>query len=36
MIAGIAWLDWYLGEAVTPGALYMLPVILLSGAFPSS
>jgi PAS domain S-box-containing protein len=30
MIFVIAWLDWYLGDAITLGALYLLPVILLS------
>jgi PAS domain S-box-containing protein len=27
-----AWLDWYAGEAVTLGALYILPILLLSTA----
>ena len=31
LIGGIAWLDWYLGEAVSLGALYVIPILLLSG-----
>ncbi|MEO8592299.1 MAG: ATP-binding protein [Candidatus Solibacter sp.] len=29
-MVAIAWLDWYVGEAVTLGAFYILPIILLS------